>query len=576
MTFVSFAAQSQCFVPLLNVLRIVSLGKYGSFQVNQILGRPFHLTFEILDRADVDRRELRVVPAAELHADALIDQSDTTTDGATLRDGLNGNDVEEDSHDTRTNRNIIDDPSNQKLTMAEIEALKQDHTGSSKEIISKILQSHSTVDQKTAFSLAKYTLRKHKKYMRRFCVLPLDVPTLANWMMNERDFAKIMEVRNEILGLIGCSAHIHSAGSGLEDTEPRLPSARYLVVDDTGGLLIAAMAERIGILYPSADANQSLRETGLDIVLPHDMELPLSPNKTRKPRPEQLAMSATTNTLTLLHANAQPNLTLLKYFGFDSNTPSPSHALYAHLKTLSWLQLREPNADPAYAEPPEIISDDVLRTWKSSKRSTYYRKKRRWERTKSVVDETRAGGFDGLVVASFTNPVSILHSTVPLLAGGTQVVVYSPHIEPLVELADLYSTARRTAYINTPVEKRRVPSEDFPLDPTSLLGPMVQTARVRRWQVLPGRTHPLMMGKGGAEGYVFVATRVLRVDGKVEARGRVNKRRKVDRSDDGEAQLENMGLRGTSGHKDLEYDVPDHEADNMRLHTTTSAAVIQC
>lgn len=112
------------------------------------------------------------------------------------------------------------------------------------------------------------------------------------------------------------------------------------------------------------------------------------------------------------------------------------------------------------------------------------------------------------------------------------MVVYSPHIEPLVELADLYSTARRTAYVSMDEDERKVPSEDFPVDPTLLLVPMVQSARARRWQVLPGRTHPLMIGKGGAEGYVFVATRVVPAEGKVSARGRAPRRKRLELKDE--------------------------------------------
>ena len=72
-----------------------------------------------------------------------------------------------------------------------------------------------------------------------------------------------------------------------------------------------------------------------------------------------------------------------------------------------------------------------------------------------------------------------------------------------------------------------MPTDDFPLDPTLLLAPTIQTARARSWQVLPGRTHPLMTGRGGSEGYIFTATRVLPAEGKVEARGKF-KRRKVE------------------------------------------------
>ena len=498
------------------------------------------MTFEILDRSEIiDGRELRIVPAAELHADALIDQSETPglrEDGATPNTNAEGVD-EEVSVDTRTNKHIIDDPTVQRLTMAEIEALKQDATGTSKELIAKILQSHSALDQKTAFSLAKYTLRKHRKYLKRFCVLPLDVVTLTDWMMNERDFAKVMEIRNEVLGLVGCWANVHSAGIASTEISTTPGSGRYLVVDDTGGLIIAALAERMGILYPPESTALPAEERTPPPDQERSVDATSDQHRPRRPHPEDLAMSATSNTITLIHANSQPNLALLRYFGFDASTPSPSHPLHMHLKTLSWLQLLDPAADPIYAEP-EKISQEVLSSWKSSKRSTYFRKRRRWERTKSVIDSTRSGGFNGLIIASFTNPVSILHHAVPLLAGAAQVVIYAPHIEPLVHLADCYSTGRRTAFINTPVETRKVPSDDFPVDPTLLLAPMVQTARVRRWQVLPGRTHPLMMGRGGAEGYVFIGTRVLPAEGKVEARGKVGKKRKieVERKGDGIAK----------------------------------------
>lgn len=495
------------------------------------------MTFEILDRSDiVDDRELRIVPASELHAAELIEQAETDNASTPRPDSEEIGTPQQPT--PKSNVNTYDDPTNQKLTMAEIEALKQSTTGSGKELIEKIMQSHSTLDQKTAFSLAKYTLRKHKKYMKRFTVLPLNVTTLIDHMFANREFVRIMEMRIESLSLMGCWANIHSSGQDPALLTHLDPTLRYLVVDDVGGLLVAAMAERMGILHPTnfesepaGSADEDAGELG---------EQPPANNNARKqPRQKDLPspMSATSNTITQVHANQQPNLGLLRYFGFDTNQPMPSHPLYTHLKSVSWLQLLDPEADVTYQEPT-VVSAEVLAKMKTNKRSTYFRKRKRWERVKSVVDETRAGGFNGLVIASFTNPTSILQHLVPLLAGGAQVVVYSPHVEPLAELADQYSTARRVAYINTPPEERTVPSPDFAVDPTLLLPPVVQTARVRKWQVLPGRTHPLMTGRGGAEGYIFVGTRVIPAEGNVEARGsgRRGKKAKGERNNEMEAQ----------------------------------------
>ena len=453
------------------------------------------------------------MPAAELHAASLIEEAEND-DGATP---TQSDDL--DLSTSKSNVNIYDQQSNQKMTMTEIEALKQDDMRSAKDMIERIMQSHSSLDQKTAFSLAKYTLRKHKKYMKRFTVLPLDVATLTDWMMVDKDFSKVMELRNETIGLIGCWANVKSGGNVLPVIYPQ---SRYLVVDDTGGLLTAAIAERIGILHHNSSyQNPASNAADSEQDEPHNTSTSSLPHDPNRQPPTAIQTSAATSTITVIHSNQQANLSLLRYFNYDHNNPTPSHPLHTHLHTVSWLQLLDPTSCPSY-HAPDLISDTELRHMKSNRRSNYYRKLRRWQRTKRIIDETRLGGFNGLIVASHTDPVSILSHLVPLLAGSSQVVVYAPHIEPLLALSDYYSTARRTAFLGlaSDEERRKKNAEsDFPVDPTLLLVPHVQSSRVRRWQVLPGRTHPLMTGKGGAEGFVWCATRVVPVQGRVEARG---------------------------------------------------------
>jgi tRNA (adenine-N(1)-)-methyltransferase non-catalytic subunit len=486
------------------------------------------------------KTSLRLVTAAELYAhiqNVDAPSLDEAEDGK-ASNGMDGVEYEvvnsEGGVVMRSNKNTIDDATSQKLTMNDIEALKKEETGSGRDLIAKILESHSALDQKTAFALAKYTLRKTKKYMKRFTVLPLDVTLLTNWLLYEKEPAKIMEIREEILALIGSWLNVHHRGThqlgSTTDGTGLIGGGRWLVVDETGGLIVASMAERMGILYPTeADLDNSPTTPTEDTVdsslagnPPEHIES-LGSKSTIKP---MQPLPTETNTITLIHANSQPHLNLLSYFSFDSTNPQLSHPLYSRLKSLSWLQLLSPMEDSWYAEP-EKVPDEALQTYKASKRGNYYRKRKRWERIKSIVDETRSGGFDGLVVASVMKPATILHHAIPLLRGAAQVVVYSPNIEPLAELADYYSTARRVAFQANPPEN--MPTEDFPVDPTLLLGPTIQTARCKPWQVLPGRTHPLMTGRGGAEGYVFTGTRVLPAEGKVEARGRY-KRRKMGES----------------------------------------------
>lgn len=583
----------------------INLGKFGTFNSNLLLGRPYYLTYELLDKDDgKSKTELRVVPASELHAETLgseqVPAADASDENA---DGNAGFDIvgEDGQVIMRNNRLTVDDASRQALSMAEIEELKKAGAGSGKEIIAKIMASHNAIDEKTSFSLAKYTLRKSKKYLKRFTALPMDVGLLTEYVL-EKEAYKIMELREDLLGLINAWANVHSGATSQvligEDGVSQIGGGRWLVVDDTGGLVTAALAEKMGILYPedeydesdeesaaaeesaeaaktngitatpeARDADTTMADADADTTMTSDAPNPADPSSTngapsdppprprKPPRPHIPQMSAQTNTLTVLHPNNQPNLSYLKYFGYDYGAPTVSHPLYKHLKSLSWLSLLHPEDDPSYDEP-EVIPEDVLATLKSTKRGTYYKKRRRWERVKSVVDETRRGGFDGLVVATAMDAKTVLRELVPLVRGGGRVVVYNPNVEPLVELCDYYSKERRAAYIarefgpppqqqqQTNGKKHHIQDddvdgdsasegddddEDFPLNPTLLLAPSLQTARARQWQVLPGRTHPMMTSKGGAEGYIFTATRVLPIEGRVEARGHHGKKkRKVE------------------------------------------------
>lgn len=510
------------------------------------------------------------MPAAELYTDIKDDAPESPTEVEGRNPSASGDRVEyefvgQDGEVVmRNNSQITDDPSSQIMTMDEIEALKAQSTGSGKELIAKILESHSALDQKTAFALAKYTLRKTKKYLRRFTVLPLDVPTLARWILTDKEPMKIMELREEILSLIGSWSNVHCTPS---DSTPspvgdvmQMRGGRWLVIDETAGLLVAYLAEKMAILHPPDHDDQEAEckvppKQEADAVNTNDttgdpatkyVDTP----PTHHPRSRKTSGPGTMNTITLIHANAQPNLSLLKYFHFDAFNPSTSHPLESHLKTLSWLQLLSPEDDMSYAEP-EIASEETIQGWKSGKRSNYFRKRRRWERIKFIVDETRAGEFDGLIVASAMAPISILRHTISLLRGGAQVVVYSPTIESLVEMSDCYSTGRRTAFVTNPPASDSMPTEDFPLNPTLLLAPAIHTARARGWQVLPGRTHPLMTGRGGSQGYVFTATRVLPAEGKVEARGKF-KRRKVDDGMTWSSSQQGTPASGEFGTKELD------------------------
>ncbi|KAK4245998.1 Gcd10p family-domain-containing protein [Corynascus novoguineensis] len=579
----------------------ISLGKYGSFPSNLIIGRPYHLTFEVLDKAsDENFSRLRVVPTSELYAEVFAEESApecaTPAAGAndtviSATDGEEFRLVDDDGNVVaRSNHEVIDENARQTLTQEEIEELKREGANAGKDVIAKLLLSHTAIDQKTSFSLAKYKLLKTKKHIRRFQVLPIDVATFAQWQLEERDASKIMDLRAEMIGLVGCWGNVHFGGEDVMLPDPKaatdagdearvavdenLLRGRWLVVDDTCGLLVAAMAERMGVLYESEETstekaeNEAMTEKPPATITGRSQETQPSPaipetrqedadtemmdastvpakkqsdgiRKQQKPRPSDFAIPySQTNTITVIHSTSQPNLSLLNYWGFDITSPNhPPHPLLNHLLNLTWLQLLKPELDTSYSTPPLTATPETLASWKPSRRGNFHRKRRRYARIRHIVDSTRAGNFSGLVCASSMDPVSILRHTLPLLAGGAPVAIYSPSVEPLAALADCFSVPRRTAWVSGSVpEIEGLSNEElehwqgndrFPLNPTLLQGVSIQTSRARRWQVLPGRTHPLMTERGGAEGYVFTAWRAKPAEGKVAAKGKF-KRRKVD------------------------------------------------
>ncbi|CAN8103924.1 unnamed protein product [Discula destructiva] len=581
----------------------LSLSRYGNFPANLLIHRPYHITYELQDKEAESNffSRLRVVPASELHADVIAEENGPSRQDSAVpeenilsaTDGVTFSLVDQETGEVvlRSNREIIDDNARQTLTWQEIETLKRDGTDSGQELIAKLMLSHTGMDQKTTFSMAKYKLLKEKKFLRRFTVLPVDVSGYGSFWVGSRDASKILELREEILGLIGCWANVHYSGPEpaplpeveeaekteemeIEDVKkPRQPEGtRYLVVDDTCGLLVGALAERMGVMYSgmAEEQDDQVDENGTPITVPQTAENkdtpirtevdpvqetnkamkrsseaeinPAQPAKKRRvpPRGSDFEIPySKTNTMTLVHASGQPNLTHLNYWGFDSTNPNhPPHPLLNHLLPLTWLQLLNPEDDSVYNSEPPCRPAKEIESWKAARRGNYHRKRRRWARTRYTVDSARAGGFSGLAVASVMDPISVLRPLLPLLEGGAPVAIYSPTIEPLAKLADAFSTARRAAFVSRDQPPEAVGrsveelehwegTDEFPINPTLLQGVQLQTSWARRWQVLPGRTHPLMTARGGAEGYVFTAWRAKPAEGKVAARGKFQKKAKV-------------------------------------------------
>ncbi|KAI0785350.1 Gcd10p-domain-containing protein [Irpex lacteus] len=176
----------------------VSLGKYGSFKVNDLVGQPYGLSYDIVDRG------LKVVPPR-----TIVEVEDTDA----------------------TNELINDGDAVQPLTIKEIEELKNSGIHAS-EIIQKQIEQHANFQLKTEYSKEKYKKRKEAKYSKGFTTV---IPTLFNvcdyWFNKDHD--RLRDIRPDTLSQILNLGSIR-------------PGGRYLVVDDASGIVVAGVLQRLG------------------------------------------------------------------------------------------------------------------------------------------------------------------------------------------------------------------------------------------------------------------------------------------------------------------------------------------
>ncbi|KAG0328424.1 tRNA (adenine(58)-N(1))-methyltransferase non-catalytic subunit trm6 [Podila humilis] len=310
----------------------ISLGKFGSFKVNDIIGHAWGNTYEIYDSDNKTR---------VYHPDEM-------------------NEVEETANN---NREIVDDGASQKLTSEQIKALKSEGlkgglTG--EEIVAKLKESHATFDKKTAYSQAKYLQKKGKKFHKIFTPIKPTAYSLNEYYYIKNP-AKIRDIRMDTLSQLLSYSNVHAG-------------CKLLVVDDTQGMVVSALAERMG---------------GKGTILG-------------------------------LYDGDNAHYDIVKYMNFDKETLDS-------IKTLAWGRIHRPEGE----KTPDELQDVTQLTGKDLE--GYHRRLKAY----NIVEESRkilfAGNFDGLVIASQYQPESILEKLLQYVRGSRPVVVYHTYKEALLE-----------------------------------------------------------------------------------------------------------------------------------------------
>ncbi|XP_071334878.1 tRNA (adenine(58)-N(1))-methyltransferase non-catalytic subunit TRM6 [Trachinotus anak] len=371
------------------------------------------------------------------------------------KDTGSSNDAKEAGTD---NRNIVDDGKSQKLTRDDIEMLKEQGL-KGQEIIQQLIEHSSTFRDKTEYAQDKYIKKKKKKYENTVTILKPSCRILA-MMYHGREPGKICHLRYDTLAQMLTLANIH-AGS------------KVLVFETCAGLVLGSVMERMGgygsviQMYPGGGPVRAGVESFGFPAHFHDMlhEFPICHVNAL------LAGSLDTKA-------KDPNATEKQ-----SNTAAEEeqHQPEAEQRGSPEEQSMETSANDDAGQDQEKKEKDKRREAKAQEKKVKLEEKRKKLAAAAALLEGR--NADGLVIASRFHPCPVLMGLLKFLSPSRPFVVYSQYKEPLIEC---YTKLREHG---------------------GTVNLRLTDTWLRHYQVLPNRTHPVLLMSGGG-GYLLSGTTV--------------------------------------------------------------------
>ncbi|XP_065819742.1 tRNA (adenine(58)-N(1))-methyltransferase non-catalytic subunit TRM6 isoform X2 [Labrus bergylta] len=360
------------------------------------------------------------------------------------------------------NRNIKDDGKSQKLTRDDIEALKEKGL-KGQEIIQQLIDNSSTFRDKTEYAQDKYIKKKKKKYENTVTILKPSCRILA-MMYHGREPGKICHLRYDTLAQMLTLANIHA-------------NSKVLVFETCAGLVLGAVMERMGgygsviQMYPGGEPLRAGVESFGFPTHFHDMlhDFPIC---------RVNALLAGTLATTVKDPSCadpkQPNLAAEE----TKNQPQGEQQGNPEEQSME-TNSAAAAAAAAAVDDKEKDEQEKRREAKAQERKVKLEEKRK--KLLSVAALLEGRNADGLVIASRFHPCAVLMGLLKFLSPSRPFVVYSQYKEPLIEC---YTKLKEQG---------------------GAINISLRDTWLRHYQVLPNRTHPVLLMSGGG-GYVLSGT----------------------------------------------------------------------
>ncbi|XP_023656130.2 tRNA (adenine(58)-N(1))-methyltransferase non-catalytic subunit TRM6 [Paramormyrops kingsleyae] len=347
------------------------------------------------------------------------------------------------------NRNIVDDGKSQKLTRDDIETLKEQGL-KGQEIVQQLVENSTTFRDKTEFAQEKYIKKKKKKYESAITILKPSARIMA-LMYHGREPGKICYLRYDTLAQMLTLGNVH-AGS------------KVLVFETCAGLVLGAVMERMGgygsviQMYPGGGPARAATDS---------FGFP--------PRFQQ-----TLHEFPLCKVNALLAGTL------SLDEEAKGAAGEASSQPGAALGDREEGRAEdmeTRATEPESENKEKERAKESKAQEKKAKMEERRKKLSAAAALLEGRNADGLLIASRFQPCSVLLSLLKLVAPSRPFVVYCQYREPLIEC---YSKLRELG---------------------GVINLRLSETWLRQYQVLPNRTHPVLL-MSGAGGYLLSGTTI--------------------------------------------------------------------
>uniref|UniRef100_A0AAR2KC17 tRNA (adenine(58)-N(1))-methyltransferase non-catalytic subunit TRM6 n=1 Tax=Pygocentrus nattereri TaxID=42514 RepID=A0AAR2KC17_PYGNA len=357
----------------------------------------------------------------------------------------------EDPTDTKgaglDNRHIVDDGKSQKLTRDDIESLKEQGL-KGQEIIQQLIDNSTTFRDKTEFAQEKYIKKKKKKYESNVTVLKPTSRILA-MMYHGREPGKVCHLRYDTLAQMLTIGNIH-AGS------------KVVVFETCAGLVLGSVMERMGghgsviQLYPGGGPVRAGMES---------FGFPSHFHNTLHEFPLCKVNALLSGTLNV----SEKDLDSQSNGRSDEQGSSSQVSTDRGDESSSELETRSGSL-------MVLMLTWVFFLWQAQEKRVRMEEKRK--RLAAAAALLEGQNADGLVIASRFHPCPVLLGLLKFVAPSRPFVVYCQYREPLIEC---YTKLREQG---------------------GAVSLRLTDSWLRHYQVLPNRTHPVLLMSGGG-GYLL-------------------------------------------------------------------------